>query len=778
MWFAGVSIPLKIYGLVLALCLTVFILFGLAEFEFQMILMRLYSTLWTYLGFDPQKIVHLTLPGRTIRAMPIGYVPFNPFVDAAWQTMMRILFASLVMSAFITAPLTMWYVDFSRKRGKAILQERHERGAMLVTRDILQNEVRAHNSNRFAYECQNLSPPMLPEDAAALDRAAKRERGIHQPYRIAGIAYPWRLEQSHTMLIGTTGAGKTTQLRSIVKQLRERGHSAVIFDLTGAFVESFYNPETDVILNPMDQRCRPWTIFNDCDIYADFLSAATALIPSDPGDKEPFWQLAARTLFVEICIKLKADGETSNAAIAHHLMTAELKRIHAKLEDTVAAPLTTEKAARMAESIRSVFNTNGNVLRFLPDPVEGGAQGFSITDWMTEEHAPGSIMFITSNHTDLTLTRPLLTLWMDLAVNSLMRLPRTRDLRTWFLFDEMHALHALPAIEHGLQTARNFGGAFVLGIHSFDKLVETYGEQGAVSLTGLARTKLILATADYRSAERCAEFIGNREVRQMDEAYSYGYNNTRDASTLTPRKMIEPLVIPDDITNLPSMHGFIKFPDGFPAARIKLQWQEYPQVAEGFLRVTKMEPTPYVPPKAKAPAAPKRAEEGGEGGREHTPLTGPEDEQEIERTEPGEEVKHQDGRSEAELAAEAIVVRGDLGAVVNDIERAPAPAPAQDQSPHVAEGREVTAGAKPVGGASVFSVGALTAKTDELEMARTKATQALTERRHGPDARDRGEEQILRETREGAGVAPIHPHHHHQREDPAVEAELDDGMEM
>ena len=41
MWFAGVSIPLKIYGLVLALCLAVFTMFGLAEFEFQMILMRL-----------------------------------------------------------------------------------------------------------------------------------------------------------------------------------------------------------------------------------------------------------------------------------------------------------------------------------------------------------------------------------------------------------------------------------------------------------------------------------------------------------------------------------------------------------------------------------------------------------------------------------------------------------------------------------------------------------------------------------------------------------------
>ncbi|MBN4683530.1 type IV secretion system DNA-binding domain-containing protein, partial [Pandoraea nosoerga] len=145
-------------------------------------------------------------------------------------------------------------------------------------------------------------------------------------------------------------------------------------------------------------------------------------------------------------------------------------------------------------------------------------------------------------------------------------------LRTWFMFDELGALHRLPAIENGLQTARAFGGAMILGIHSFEKLVEVYGEQGARNLASLARSKLILATADLDTAEQCARYIGNREVRQMDEAYSYGYNNTRDASTLTPRKQVEPLVIADDITNLPSMHGFVKFPDGFPAARILLEW--------------------------------------------------------------------------------------------------------------------------------------------------------------------------------------------------------------
>ena len=72
-------------------------------------------------------------------------------------------------------------------------------------------------------------------------------------------------------------------------------------------------------------------------------------------------------------------------------------------------------------------------------------------------------------------------------------------------------------------------------MHSFDKLEETYGENGAINLASLARTKLILTTADIETAKRCSDFIGSREVRQMDEAYSYGYNNSRDASTITPR---------------------------------------------------------------------------------------------------------------------------------------------------------------------------------------------------------------------------------------------------
>jgi type IV secretory pathway TraG/TraD family ATPase VirD4 len=174
-----------------------------------------------------------------------------------------------------------------------------------------------------------------------------------------------------------------------------------------------------------------------------------------------------------------------------------------------------------------------------------------------------------------------------------MRLPRTRSLRTWFFFDEVHALHRLPAIEDGLQTARGFGGAFVLGIHSFAKLAETYGKEGAQNLASLARTKLVLAAADRDTAEHCSDYIGHREVRMMDEAYSYGYSNIRDAATITPRSEVQPLVLPDDIMKLPSLRGFLVFPEGFDAARIKLTYKDYPKVAEGYVLRTHVEPIEF-----------------------------------------------------------------------------------------------------------------------------------------------------------------------------------------
>jgi len=609
MWFSGAKLPFILWFFAFALAWFVIMSIKLDDHGFQLICMKLYSALWNWIDLDHNKRVNVTMPNGDVLRTIMPAVPYIPEVIKAWAIAVRGLIGAFLVSIFVTIPASIWFIDISRNRGRTILQERHERGAMLVDREILIAEIAEHNRAKFEEEAAEHFPGMTAQQVLALPFAERKAGGIHHPYALAGVPYPHRLEQSHAMLIGTTGAGKTTQLRSLLAQMRQRQDTAVVFDLTGAYVEAFYDPTRDTILNPMDQRCPSWSIFNDCSSYSQFTAAAAALIPSDGGSSEPFWALAARTLFIEMCIRLQERGQTTNLALAENLMTADLKRVHRYLANTIADPLTAPEAARMAESIRAVFNTNAQVLRFLPD--EG--EPFSIRQWMMVDKAPGSILFVTSDYDDLELNRPLLTLWMNLAITSLMKLPRTHSLRTWFMFDEVGALHRLPAIVKGLQTARNFGGAIMLGLHSLPQLIEVYGEDGARNLSSLARTKLILASGDRTTAEECSEYIGSREVRQMDEAYSYGYNNTRDASTLTPRKQVEPLVLADDITNLPTLNGFVKYPDGFPAARILLEWKNYPKVAEGFLPRTDVQP---VRSKRGEEAFEDEEEAGEAGGRD------------------------------------------------------------------------------------------------------------------------------------------------------------------
>src|SRR3546814_13647224 len=111
-------------------------------------------------------------------------------------------------------------------------------------------------------------------------------------------------------------------------------------------------------------------------------------------------------------------------------MTADLKRVHRYLANTIADPLTAPEAARLAESIRAVFNTNAQVLRFLPD--EG--EPYSIRRWMTADKRPGAILFITSAYEDLELYLPLLTPWPNLSIPTLLCLLRPTRLPTCSVF--------------------------------------------------------------------------------------------------------------------------------------------------------------------------------------------------------------------------------------------------------------------------------------------------------------------------------------------------------
>lgn len=544
-------------------------------------LMKLWAQLYNWFEFDHGKMMTVKVAeGRTVPVLASAVPSLTPVV-LAWTAMMSAVTGGLVNALIFAVPLNVGWWMVAQKFGADARSEDFQKGAVLASVPDLNRALTAYNQRALAPLYKRLLGANWRLTLALESQAKLDAAGLYRPYEIAGLPYPAFAEQSHTMLVGSTGKGKTVALRNLVSQMRARGDSAVVFDLTGAFVEAFYDPDRDVILNPLDERCPYWSLFDECDSFADFMNTAASLIPHDGGGEEPFWVKAARLLFVTIAMKLAEEGRGTNEALYEELMTADLSHVHELAENTVADPITAPEAARMAESIRSTFNTNAAALRALPS----SGEHFSVRDWVASgERKRGSILFLTSRYVDMAVTKILLTLWMDTAVNALLSCPKSpNQLRLWFLFDELGALHRLPSIENGMQTARNYGGAFVLGIHAFAKLKDTYGENIAMTLSSYANTKLILGTADRGTATWASDSIGHQMFREMEEGYSYGQTNVRDAVTLTPRKLIEPLVIPDELLKLPKLRGYLVYPEGMPVALVKLRYLPYEEVAAGFI---------------------------------------------------------------------------------------------------------------------------------------------------------------------------------------------------
>jgi len=106
-----------------------------------------------------------------------------------------------------------------------------------------------------------------------------------------------RLESSHILLMGDTGSGKSSAIRQILRQVRERGDSAIVYDPAMDFVGEFYSPERgDLILNPLDARFPYWSLPDEIVNDEIATSIAAALVPEKEYEKAFFTDAPRRFL--------------------------------------------------------------------------------------------------------------------------------------------------------------------------------------------------------------------------------------------------------------------------------------------------------------------------------------------------------------------------------------------------------------------------------------------------------------------------------------------------
>jgi len=476
-------------------------------------------------------------------------------------------------------------------------------------------------------------------------------------------------ETSHMLFTGTTGTGKTNAFHSLLPQIRKKGQSAIIVDITGDYVSRYYDETRDIILNPLDKRSQPWHPWVDCHLDSHYDVLAESLIQTKGNAKDPFWDNASRAILKAALRKAAAQGDYDIENLTHFLLTASDREFEDYFQGTDAATFAFKNNEKTTASIRSVLSSQIEGLRQLETPKASSnevetskdepakietaieidapelSQGevpqvevppyqtpeeepsqeepsqeessepeppippFSIREWVAQESkgdSHGGWLFITARPDQRQTLTPLISAWVDLAINALMVLPGDQKRRLWFVIDELAALQKLPGLSMGLAEGRKYGGCFLVGFQSKPQLEDIYGRNGAEAMLDLFNTKIFFRCTEPSTQAWISKVLGDREETEPSENISFGAHAMRDGVSLSRQTHTNALVMPTELSQLKDLSCYLKLPGDYPCAKLQTKYQKAPRLKKSAfllkpekkksIAVKSLAPDPSPPP--------------------------------------------------------------------------------------------------------------------------------------------------------------------------------------
>lgn len=419
---------------------------------------------------------------------------------------------------------------------------------------------------------------------------------------------PARYEAQHLELMGDTGAGKTTLIMQVLRQIEERGHTAIVYDPACEFVQRFYRPDRcDIVLNPLDDRCPYWGPSEEIRTKAEAKTLAKSLYQPTDTQKDEFFTKTPQKIFAH----LLRTGPTPRQLAEWMANPAEIDK---QVKGTEMATMIAKDSPPQRNGVLSSLGLVADSLRMLPTLEETQGRRWCATEWA--ETRRGWI-FITSRPTERDALQPLHSLWIDWLVLRLLSAPKDHQTPVWFVLDELASLQRLPQLHTAITENRKSKNPLVLGFQGKAQLESIYGHLAEVMLSQPA-TKIFLKTTEPKAAEWVSNAIGKVEIERVKETH---FDGSRNGRNFTVDRQVEPLVLDSEVTGLEERRAFLKL--GNTVARFAFEYMDLPIIATDFVPRTVEDDALDYDPERLAAAQPEAIEVDLESEDETDPTTAP-----------------------------------------------------------------------------------------------------------------------------------------------------------
>ncbi|OIQ79952.1 coupling protein TraD [mine drainage metagenome] len=327
---------------------------------------------------------------------------------------------------------------------------------------------------------------------------------LHKQFR---WKMPLDRECRHSLVIGATGAGKTTIITPMMMAAIERGDQLVIYDNKGDFTE--WVPDA-VLLAPWDARSHALDIARDCRNAQQARELAAHLIPAG---KDPIWHQATRQILTALIIKLQSEKpEAWTWRDLYDLVCGSHDDLLGIVKSyTPEASKILEAPGKTTQSVLMHLSTNAWLIADLAKawgdaPPE---KRFSVTDWIKGINVQKKVLILQGSANYNELSNAYIQFVFSLAtglINS-PEIPKSKKRRLWFYLDEFPQLGKLERVRALLEVGRSKGIRVVLACQDISQIREVYGEHAANSWLGIVGTYIFTRMGSGETANFIAEKV-------------------------------------------------------------------------------------------------------------------------------------------------------------------------------------------------------------------------------------------------------------------------------